>query len=150
MKLKLIEVDEYRGGWDVPDGYQFQDHWQGSRYYGGGWKYREFKVLNDEGTEVARVELDAGATREGFRCSTYPIPEDGPELLEIQFLDVRADFRGQGVGTWIVRYLERENPGVQLVALSEASEGFWVKVGWERILPDDRMRREMYVAPLDR
>lgn len=148
MPLTLTEVaDDPGGGLGLPEGYQFENFWLG-RDGGRRDGYRLFIAHNERRDEVARMELDETETREALRCSTYSLPQDGPPLLEIQFIDVRDQFRLQGIGTDLVRHVEQENPEFQLLALSEGSEGFWQSLGWDRILPDERRRRELFVCPL--
>lgn len=146
MQLSIREISAGPGeDFNVPDGYKFRDHWVPTAYRGQDG-HRQFAVVDEGDVEVARIDLRETATREGFREATYPISEDGLPILEIQFIDVREPYRVQGIGTWIVRYLEREHPGRQLVALPEKSEGFWEKLGWERLLPEDPLKAELYVS----
>lgn len=150
MNLEIVEVTgECTGGFDIPDGYRFEHHWQyeASRGLNESDGYRQFKVMDtDSGKEVARFELDGTAERRNFICSTYPIPSVGSPLLEIQFIDVLDSFKGRGIGRWIVEQLEKENPEFQLLALAEESEGFWKSLGWTQILPEEKNRREMYMS----
>lgn len=151
MHLEIKEITgRVSGGFDVPIGYQFQEHWQNmaNRPYRGHSGYRQFKVImGDRGEEVARFELDETAERRNFIGSTYPIPPTGPPILEIQYIDVLDVYRHRGIGRWIVRQLELEKPDVQLIALAEESEDFWKSLGWTQVLPDERGRRELYMSP---
>ena len=53
------------------------------------------QVLDQTGTEVARVEFDDPG---GINPEYANVPNIGVERLEIQFLEVAAGFRGRGVG----------------------------------------------------
>jgi GNAT superfamily N-acetyltransferase len=101
-----------------------------------------------EGVEVARVELDhhfGGSLHVGA-------PELGATALEIQFMEVAASHRRQGIGAPVVERLEDEYPDRRLLALSEGADEFWASLGWERFDYSDGLRlyRPLFVQPLDR
>ncbi|WP_022869700.1 GNAT family acetyltransferase [Yaniella halotolerans] len=144
MKLCLRDVTEDKiNNRDLLDEYQFDSHWLSPSV---GACYRQLVVENERSVEVARVELDQCASRADFRSSTYLIESTGKPLIEIQFIDVRMGYRLTGIGTWIVRELERTHFDTQLVALAENSEPFWESLGWTSILPNDSLRRELFVS----
>lgn len=81
-----------------------------------------------DGEEVARAEVD-WATRLGGDYAGPPLPR---EVVQITFIEVRADRRGAGIGRWTITSLISRYPGSVLVAFSEQADDFWAGVGWER------------------
>lgn len=117
---------------EVHDDYEFAPYWRGSNDDQDGG-YAQFLVVDEHGIQVARIELDENADREDFISSTYPISEAGDPILEIQMIDVRAPFRGIGVGSWIIEELSKAYPGRVLMALSEGADYFWLSLGWDKV-----------------
>jgi len=77
---------------------------------------------------VARIELD-----EQVGLGHYGVdPQVESRALEIQFIEISADFRRKGFGTKIVRQLEARHPDRTLVAFSEQADEFWASLGWKR------------------
>lgn len=78
--------------------------------------------------EVARVLLD-----EVVGISHYAgAPLLDGIALKIQFFEVAAGHRGEGIGSAVVRLLEDAHQGRRLVAFSEGADGFWSSLGWDR------------------
>ncbi len=95
------------------------------------------------------VELDLNPQRSYWADSHYPLPMDGPDVVEIQFIDVRACYRRSGIGSAVVRWVTERYPDRQVLVLSaDESEGFWAALGWQTISPDDSGYRTMYASPL--
>ncbi|MFZ2164786.1 MAG: hypothetical protein WAV45_04925 [Propionibacteriaceae bacterium] len=81
------------------------------------------------GSEVARIDLN-----ESVWVGDHPGAPDGPDLLEIQFIEVREDLRFDGLGTEIVATIADRYLGRQLVARpTEDAESYWGKhLKWRR------------------
>lgn len=97
------------------------------------WQPRMFQsdstllcVLDDAGAEVARVEMIE---------RTYPGEYLGEvnerEFIKIQFIEVRRQHRGQGIGSSTLALLAELYPDRRMLAFSEA-DGFWDRTGWTR------------------
>ncbi|MCK7677261.1 GNAT family N-acetyltransferase [Corynebacterium sp. CCM 9186] len=125
--------------------YEFAQYWTGT--YRLGPEQRWFEV-RDDGEQVALLELDLKPNRSFWRGTHYALPIEGPDVVEIQFIDVRTTHRGRGVGTAVVGWVAQQYPQRQMLALAEASDGFWQSLGWERIEPDESGYRPMYTSPL--
>lgn len=148
VKLDIREIDPKSVEPHLlPRDYTFQNWWSDCSYMGDSEGHRHFVVANDGGEEVARFVINETAKRRNFISSSYPIPLDGPELMEIQFIDVRESYRGHGIGTRVVEQIADKANGRQLIALSEESDAFWESMGWRRVQPADDLRRPLYVAP---
>lgn len=50
----------------------------------------------------------------------------------VEGVAVRADFRGRGYGSVVLRRLEAEISGFELAALSPSDAGWYERLGWER------------------
>ena len=48
----------------------------------------------------------------------------------IQFLEVRADYRHQGIGVRAISLLSELYPDPYLVAFSSKADSFWSRIGW--------------------
>lgn len=135
MKIFLKEItDRFADEVNSLDGYEFANFWV-EEIYGSGAPddgYQRFLAINEDEEQVALVELDLAAKREGFQTN-HLLPLTGAPVLEIQFIDVREKFRGQGVGKSVISELEKMFPGRKLMALSEDADGFWRSLGWEEI-----------------
>lgn len=130
---------------NIAGDYEFNQHWLGT--YGLAEDYKWYEV-RDGGEQVALLELDFKPDRSYWGGTHYPLPMDGPDVIEIQFIDVRHTHRGRGIGTAIVHWVAERYPQRQMLALAEASDGFWQSLGWELIAPDDGRSRPMYTSPL--
>lgn len=125
--------------------YEFDQHWFGTYRLSEDYEWYE---VRDGGEQVALLELDLRPHRSYWGGSHYPLPMDGPDVIEIQFIDVRLAHRGRGIGTAIIQWVTEQYPQRQMLALAEASDGFWQSLGWELIAPDDGRSRPMYASPL--
>lgn len=127
MNLELVTVAR-RGRYDPPfdddAGYTYGwwDRWLG---IDGDTQYLQARR---DGNEIARVMLDERVGIEHY----VGTPRLGSVALEIQFIDVRDDSRGRGIGTAVVDSLTRMFPDRRLVAFSEEADGFWSSLGWDR------------------
>lgn len=130
---------------DMADDYEFLQHWLGTYQLSEDC---EWYAVRDGGEQVARLELDLKPHRSYWEGSDYPLPMDGPDVIEIQFIDVRLAHRGRGIGTAIVHWVAEQYPQRQMLALSEEADGFWQSLGWELIAPDDGRSRPMYASLL--
>jgi GNAT superfamily N-acetyltransferase len=119
MALRLVE--KRRGGQDKYVWQPFQPN--AGNFNPDWWERRQptlddpryVQVIDDEGDEVARIELDD----EGFETTNFAgAPELGEERLEIQFFEVSSHRRGRGIGTSVVSLLTKMYPGRRLCALS--------------------------------
>lgn len=90
-----------------------------------------FLTVRDSVDEIARIELDQEVDP-GEYVGARRLA--GPPLLEIQFIEVRADLRCRGLGSAIVEALANLYPDRRLVAFSEDADGFWSSLGWARHL----------------
>jgi len=129
----------------VADDYQFTQRWTGTYRLPHGCEWYE---VRDGGEQVGLLELDLKPHRSFWSGSHYPLPMEGPDVIEIQFIDVRLAHRRRGIGTAIIHWVAEQYPQRQMLALAEASDGFWQSLGWELITPDDGRSRPMYASPL--
>ena len=130
---------------DIAGDYEFNQHWLGTYRISQDYEWYE---VRDEGEQVALLELDLKPHRSYWGGSHYPLTMDGPDVIEIQFIDVRLAHRGRGIGTAIIHWVAEQYPQRQMLALAEASDGFWQSLGWELIAPDDGRSRPMYASTL--
>lgn len=86
-------------------------------------------MCDDSDTRVALLELDQSNDRAYWQGTAYQLTPEGPEVLEIQFIDVRDTHRGRGIGTTIIDQLTARYPDLQLIALSERADHFWESLG---------------------
>jgi hypothetical protein len=106
---------------------------------------RYVRVIDDEGDEVARIELDD----EGFETTNFAgAPELGEERLEIQFFEVSSHRRGRGIGTSVVGLLAKMYPGRRLCALSVGADCFWASLEWNRYEHVGQTARGPQYSPL--
>lgn len=106
--------------------------------------HRYFSILDGD-NEVARVDLD-----DRVWVDEYPGAPTGPDLLEVQFLEVRDGCRLKGLGTDIVSMMVNANPGRRLVAFpSGEAASFWEgHLRWDRYDdPYNRLRAPLLVCP---
>lgn len=104
------------------------------------------QVLDQTGTEVARVEFDDPG---GINPEYANVPNLGDERLEIQFIEVATGARGHGVGRRVVRSLMEQHPDRRLFAYSEGADLFWASLGWEPFEHPAGGYRTLFVQPLD-
>ncbi len=121
----------------------FTDHWW-HRLWDLGSRYSLWSAWLED-AEVARVELDQEVAYDHYER----VPDLGPDVLEIDFFEVSARCRGQGLGRLVVELIADRFPGRRLVAFSEEADGFWSGLGWTRY---DHPRgfpayRPFFVAP---
>lgn len=130
---------------NLADDFEFIGYWETTDKLCPEYEWYEVRNGNEQ---VALLELDLKPHRSYWEGSGYPLPADGPDVIEIQFVDVRLPHRGRGIGTAIVHWVAERYPGHQILALAEESDGFWKSLGWELITPDNGRSRPMYASPL--
>jgi GNAT superfamily N-acetyltransferase len=149
MALRLVE--KRRGGQDKYVWQPFQPN--AGNFNPDWWERRQptlddpryVQVIDDEGDEVARIELDD----EGFETTNFAgAPELGEERLEIQFFEVSSHRRGRGIGTSVVSLLTKMYPGRRLCGLSVGADCFWASLGWNRYEHVDQTARGPQYSPL--
>jgi hypothetical protein len=128
--VRLVELERPRSQrvwfpFEHADGYT--DQWWLEAEF-GYTNARWFSVQVD-GLEVGRVKLDEGDVSIDHYTGT---PCLGLAALQIEFIEVRGDYRLRGVGTSAVAALTEAFHGRRLVAFSEAADGFWASLGWDR------------------
>lgn len=102
-------------------------------------------VIDDDGDEVARIELDDN----GFDTANWlGAPELGEEMLEIQFFEVACRRRRQEIGKTAVALLANLHPGRRLCALSMDADWFWSSLGWSRYEHIKQTERGSQCSPL--
>jgi GNAT superfamily N-acetyltransferase len=94
-------------------------------------------------TEVARVELKEDVDIEHYAN----VPAIGSERLEIAFIEVAASECGRGIGTQVVRALERRHRDRRLLAYSEGADRFWGELGWKPFHHPDGDWRTLFIQP---
>lgn len=87
---------------------------------------------NSDGTEVARLKIDA---RRAGPYPGYGVPDSPHPFVEIVFIEVRVGHRLGGLGSNIIEMLVAEYPGTNLMAGSEA-DTFWEKLEWDMFLSE--------------
>lgn len=146
MKLSFhVIVDPMQFSQTMADDFEFIGYWGITDKLTSEYEWYE---VRDGDEQVALLELDLKPHRSYWSGTDYPLPTDGPDVIEIQFIDVRLPHRGRGVGTEIVRWVSEQYPDRQMIALAEASDGFWQSLGWDLIAPVDDRLRPMYASPL--
>lgn len=110
----------------------------------GWWHGRAEKVGDDSlgaitylqlclnGIEIGRAEVgpwDLSDSYLGF--------EETVKVWEIQFIEIRKEYRNQGFGIEFVRLLTESFPDRPLIAYSEEADDFWVSAGWHRCPGND-------------
>lgn len=146
MKLSFHPIlDPVAFSKNIRGDYKFFANWVGKGQLSPEFKWYE---VRDGGEQVALLELDLSPNRNYWKGSVYDLPMEGPDIVEIQFIDVSATHRGRGVGTAVVHWVAEQYPERQIIALAEDSDGFWQSLGWELIGPPDSGYRPMYVSPL--
>ena len=108
--MALTAIEKRRGGQDK---YAWQPFQPNTGDFNTDWWERRqptledpryVQVIDDEGDEVARIELDD----EGFETTDFAgAPDLGEERLEIQFFEVSSRRRGQEIGTRVVGFSSR-------------------------------------------
>ena len=121
--LRIIQLNPQNLG-NPPynlDTHGFNDSW---------WEYTShaptrdfsFRIKNEE---VARVKM----LYQPLQASYIGI-QDQHQVKLIQFLEVRADHRRQGIGAQAISLLSRLHPDPYLVAFSSEADDFWSRIGW--------------------
>ncbi|MEE2062273.1 GNAT family N-acetyltransferase [Rhodococcus artemisiae] len=146
MTLKLADLrrgDADRYSWyptfDSAVAYENEHWWDAPNYDDDSTWY--VQVLEDD-AEVARVKLDDPGD---INPEYAGVPIVGPERLEILFIEVATAAQGRGVGTEVVRALERRHTDRRFFAYSKDAHGFWASLGWERF---DHPESEQSYGPL--
>ena len=85
-------------------------------------EYFSFRFENEE---VARAEV----LYQTLQASYVGIQNQCRAKL-IQFLEVRADHRRQGIGAQAISLLSGLHPDPYLVAFSSEADDFWSRIGW--------------------
>ena len=125
--------------------YRFNFYWRSTQGADSG--FRRFEMLNEEGKQVALIDLDFSHDRQYWQDDLDVLEPEGPEVFEIKFLDVREGFRQQGIGRYTVHWLVKEFTGHQVVAFSADVDHFWESLGWKRFEMGSG-HHPMYVSPL--
>lgn len=126
--------DAFTGGWwDDPWRFQYATD-------------RRWFVARLGDAEVCRVEVEIGVADDYYVGAQIL---GNRRILGIEFLDVASTHRRHGVGTLVVRLLERRFGDHRLVAFSEDADSFWCSLGWDRIVhpSGDRLYRPLFVQP---
>jgi GNAT superfamily N-acetyltransferase len=92
-----------------------------------GHRYSLWSVVDGD-VEIARIELDQEVHYDHYNG----VPHLGPNVLEVDFFEVSAALRRQGLGRAALELVAERNPGRRLVAFSEEADAFWAGLGWTR------------------
>jgi GNAT superfamily N-acetyltransferase len=111
-----------------------------------GHRYSLWSVVDGD-VEIARIELDQEVHYDHYNG----VPYLERDVLEVDFFEVSAPLRGQGLGRAVLELVAERNPGSRLVAFSEEADGFWAGLGWARYDHPDGFPsyRPFFVAPDD-
>lgn len=71
----------------------------------------------------------------------YSLPVSASTISEVQFLEVRPDWRKAGVGLGVLAQLCNLHRGIVVALALPHAEAFWRKTGWREVAPDDRDSR---------
>jgi GNAT superfamily N-acetyltransferase len=109
-----------------------------------GHRYSLWSVVDGD-VEVARIALDQEVHYDHYNG----VPHLGPNVLEVNFFEVSAALRRQGLGRAALELVAERNPGRRLVAFSEEADAFWAGLGWTRYDHPDGFPwyRPFFVAP---
>lgn len=84
----------------------------------------------------------------GIECyaDTPPLRDTA---LQIELLEVSEEFRLEGIGTEVARYLAEVHPERRLVAFSEGADEFWASLGWRchKHRTDPERCQLLYIQP---
>ncbi|CAD5141169.1 protein of unknown function [Microbacterium sp. Nx66] len=91
--------------------------------------YRPYSFFDTDRTEAARVLVRGQAGFIDPEGAGVALPSDA---MAIDFIEVRADLRHppRGIGSAVVRQVERLFPDRTLFAFSENADRFWGSTGW--------------------
>lgn len=91
--------------------------------------HRPYSFTDEKGEEVARALLRERAGFVDLEDAGVAIPTDA---IAVDLIEVRADLLHprRGIGTCVVRALERIHPGSTLYAFSEDADLFWRSTAW--------------------
>ncbi|WP_155861245.1 GNAT family N-acetyltransferase [Corynebacterium doosanense] len=146
MNLTFHPIVDPTALWpEISDDYEFRQHWLGESQLP---QDHEWYMVRDRGEQAALLDLDLKGSRGYWRGAAYRLPLNGPDVIGIEFIDVRSTHRGLGIGTAVVHWVAEQYPQRQLLALAEASDGFWQSLGWELVASENEGTRPMYVSPL--
>jgi GNAT superfamily N-acetyltransferase len=123
----LEQVEDYIGPFDLDiDG--FDESWWTPPVGRVGSSHHDWLSFILDGREVARAEIDYEAQLGG----DYQGPPLPRRIIDIDFLEVRSDRRGEGIGKQAVELIKARYPGKVITAFSEEADEFWAAVGWRR------------------
>lgn len=143
--LKMIhveQVEDYIGPFDL-DVEGFNDDWWNLRVGRVGTSHHDWFSFILDGREVARAEVDYAARLGGDYVGSS-LPRD---IIDIDFFEVRADRRGEGIGRQAVGLITSRYPGQLLTAFSEQADEFWGAIDWQRRARVDgsKLHRALFV-----
>lgn len=155
LPAMALEFVDYRRGpadkyswaprFDTAITYEHPHWWDEVRYYvNDPWFVQ---VVDEDGVEVARVELDDPG---GISPKYTEVPELGDDRLEIQFIEVPTASRRRGIGTRVVQGLAERHRDRRLFAYSENADEFWTRLGWDRFNHPEDGWRPLFIQPVDR
>lgn len=134
--------------------YEWQPYADDANFNRGWWhiewdledRYSLWSVRQG-GLEVARLQLD----QEVYYDHYAEVPGLGPQVLEIDFIEVSAAFRGSGLGRRVLHLVAEHFPTRRLLAFSELADGFWAGQSWARYDHPQGFPayRPLFVAHLD-
>ncbi|CPR69922.1 GNAT family N-acetyltransferase [Mycobacteroides abscessus] len=150
MDLRLVDLRRgpaddcwWTPAFDETVTYEHPDWWNPHNF---GTEDPWYVQVLEHGVEVARVEL-----KEDVDIDHYAnVPAVGSERLEIAFIEVATAECGRGIGTQVMRELERRHPGRRLLAYSEEADGFWASLGWEPFHHPEGDWRTLFIQPASR
>ena len=123
--------------------YDHPDWWRdGGGTIGDPWFVQ---VLEEDGVEVARVQLDdRGSANQEYT----QVPRPGPEpWLKIMFIEVATSARRRGIGYRVVEGLVERHPDRRLLAYSEGANDFWGSLSnWERFDHPSGRHQPLFIA----
>lgn len=140
--IRVKQVEDYIGPFDL-DVAGFNEDWWNLRVGRVGTSHRDWFSFTLDGQEVARAEVDYAA-RLGGDYVGPPLPRD---IIDIDFFEVRADRRGEGIGRQAVGLIMSCYAGRLLTAFSEQADEFWEAIDWQRRARVDgsKLHRALFV-----
>lgn len=128
--LKMVQVEQiedYIGPFDL-DVEGFNEDWWNPRIGRVGTSHHDWFSFTLDEQEVARAEIDYAAHLGGDYVGP-PLPRS---IIDIDFFEVRADRRGEGIGRQAVGLITSRYPDRLLTAFSEQADEFWDAIDWQR------------------
>lgn len=108
--------------------------------------HRPYSFFDRSGQEVARALLRQQAGFVDLEDAGVALPTDS---IAVDLIEVRADIRHhqRGVGTEVVRTLERLHPADVMFAFSMEADAFWRSTGWTLAprIEESRLFNPLYV-----